>query len=287
MEQLAGKVAVITGGASGIGLAIAQRLAAEKARLVLLDVEAGALDAAERSLREAGAEVLAIRVDVGKAAELEAAAAKVKETFGLVHVIINNAGVGGGSGPMWTLSEADWAWTLDVNLWGVIHGIRLFLPALIASGEEGHVVNTASMAGLIATPWLGPYTATKHAVVSISEVLAKELELAGSKVGVSVLCPGFVKTKIASSDRNRPAEHSGGGGVPPGPNLGDAMHQMVESGKAPEEVADAVVAAIKERRFYILTHPEMKPAIEHRLRDILEERPPGIDPLFRQLLAGR
>jgi NAD(P)-dependent dehydrogenase (short-subunit alcohol dehydrogenase family) len=289
MEHLEGKVAVITGGASGIGLAIARRLAAEKVRLALLDVEAGTLDEAAASLREAGAEVLAIRVDVSKPDEMAAAAARVRAELGLAQIIINNAGVGGGTGPMWTLSHADWDWTLAVNLWGVIHGIRLFLPPLIESGEEGHVVNTASMAGLIATPWLGPYTATKHAVVAISEVLAKDLELAGSKVGVSVLCPGFVKTRIMSSERNRPAEQGGraAGDAPAGPTLAAAMHQLVDNGKPVEEIVDPIIAAIRERRFYILTHPEMKPAIEHRLRDILEERPPGIDPMFRQLLGGR
>ncbi len=286
MEQLEGKVAVVTGGASGIGLAIAHRLAAEKVRLVLLDVEAGPLDAAERALRDAGAEVLALQVDVSKPAQLEAAAVRAREAFGLAQIVVNNAGVGGGTGPIWTLSQADWAWALDVNLWGVIHGLRLFLPALVASGEEGHVVNTASMAGLTSTPWLAPYTATKHAVVAISECLAKELELAGSKVGVSVLCPGFVKTRIHQSMRNRPDElgGSGGGGVP-GPTLADAMTQLVEAGKPPEEIADLVVRAIRERRFYILSHPEMKPAIEHRFHDIMEERAPGIDPLFRQLLG--
>jgi NAD(P)-dependent dehydrogenase (short-subunit alcohol dehydrogenase family) len=283
MEHLEGKVAVITGGASGIGLAIARRLAAEQVRLALLDVEAGALDEAAASLGD----VLAIRVDVGKSDEMAAAAARVRAELGLAHIIVNNAGVGGGTGPMWTLSHADWDWTLAVNLWGVIHGIRHFLPALVESGEEGHVINTASMAGLIATPWLGPYTATKHAVVAISEVLAKDLELVGSKVGVSVLCPGFVKTKIMSSERNRPAEQAGGDAEPPPANLATAMHQLVEAGKPVEEVAEQVVAAIRERRFYILTHPEMKPQIEYRLRDILEERAPGIDPLFRQLLGGR
>ncbi|MEO8703771.1 MAG: SDR family NAD(P)-dependent oxidoreductase [Kofleriaceae bacterium] len=281
MEQLADKVAVITGGASGIGLALARRLAAERVKLVLLDIEQAALDAARETLR--GAEVLGIRVDVSQGAAVEAAAAQARERFGVAHIIVNNAGVAGGSGPLWTISEADWAWTLGANLWGVIHGIRAFVPPLLASGEEGHVVNTASIAGLTSHPWMGPYTATKHAVVAMSEVLSKELELAGSKIGVSVLCPGFVKTNISHSDRNRdPADRH-----PNGPNLNTLMQQLVDAGKPADVIAEAVVAAIREPRFYILTHDEMRPALEHRQRDILEGRKPGIDPMFRSLLAGK
>ncbi len=286
MEQLEGKVAWITGGASGIGLALAHELAAAKCKLVIVDIEQAALDAAEAALRAAGADVLAVRADVSKAADVEMSAARANERFGLVQIIVNNAGVGGGGGPMWMLSEADWKWTLDVNLWGVIHGIRTFLPPLIASGQDGHVVSTASMAGLTATPFLGPYTATKHAVVAISEVLAKELELVRSKVKVSVLCPGFVKTRIHESQRNRPEELRGAGGDP-GPGLGKVMAQLVEAGAPADHVAKAVVTAIREDKFYILTHPEMKPAIGHRMRQILEEEQPGIDPLFRQLLGGK
>ena len=286
MKQLAGKVAVVTGGASGIGLAVAHRLAAEQVKLVILDVEQAALEAAEHELRAGGASVLGIRTDVGNAAAFEAAVRKAREAFGIAQIIVNNAGVSGGTGPLWTLTESDWQWTLSVNLWGVIHGIRLLLPPLLASGEEGHIVNTASIAGLTSHPWMGPYTATKHAVVAISEVLAKELELAKAKVGVSVLCPGFVKTKIASSHRNRPADEVASA-APAGGGLGQIMHQLVDAGVSPDTIAERVVAAIREPRFYILTHAELKPAIEHRLRDILDERPPGIDPMFRALLGGK
>jgi NAD(P)-dependent dehydrogenase (short-subunit alcohol dehydrogenase family) len=292
MEQLEGKVAVVTGAASGIGLAMARRFAAEKMKLVLLDVEQEALAAAEAELRAAGAEVLAIRTDVSRAEELESAAEVARGAFGTLHVLCNNAGVGGVGGPMRKHTEADWQWTLSVNLWGVIHGVRVFLGPLLESGEEGHVVNTASMAGLISQPFMGAYTATKHAVVAISECLSKELELAGARVGVSVLCPGFVRTKIASSERNRPADLPGrvasdvpGGG--PGAAVAQAIHQMVEGGQQPEQIADAVVSAIRERRFYILTHPEMQPAIGHRMRDVMEGRTPGIDPVFRQLFGKK
>jgi NAD(P)-dependent dehydrogenase (short-subunit alcohol dehydrogenase family) len=288
MKQLGGKVAVITGAASGIGLAMAHRFAAEKMVLALLDIEEGALAAAADALRSAGARVLAIRADVSKAADLEAAAARFQAEFGVAHVICNNAGVGGVPAPMWTLSDDDWDWTVSVNLWSVIRGIRVFLPPLLASGEEGHVVNTASMAGLTSTPFMGAYSAAKHGVVAISEVLAKELELAGSRVGVSVLCPGFVRTQIATSERNRPpgAPSEASAAAVAGSPIAQAIQEMVASGQPPDAIADEVVRAIKESRFYILTHPEMKPAIEHRLRDILEERAPGIDPVFRKL-GGR
>jgi NAD(P)-dependent dehydrogenase (short-subunit alcohol dehydrogenase family) len=288
MKDLGGKTAVITGGASGIGLGLAQRLAKEGMKLVIVDIEESALDAAARGLSDAGAEVMALRADVSNAADMARVAAETFARFGTAHVIVNNAGVGGGTGPTWKLSEADWDWSLNVNLKGVIHGIRLFVPRLVDSGEEGHVVNTASMAGLTATPWLAPYTAAKHAVVALSECLAKDLQLAGSKVGVSVLCPGFVKTNIHLSERNRPGELKAGAGARAlDENLGNVFKTLVESGKPVDAVADAVVAAIREARFYILTHPEMKPAIEHRFRDIMEERPPGIDPLFRSLLAPK
>ena len=285
MKSLADKVAWITGAASGIGLAIAHRLADERMKLVLVDVEQGPLAEAEAALRGKGVDVLAIRTDVSSAEQMAAAVAQARERFGLVHVICNNAGVGGGGGPLWLIEEADWRWAIDVNLWGVIHGIRMLLPALVASGEEGHVVSTASIAGLTSTPYLGPYTATKHAVVALSECLAKELELAKSNVGVSVLCPGFVKTRIASSHRNRPTPAKQNASAEAAKFAG-VLDQLVQSGIPAERVADDVVRAIKERKFYILTHPEMKPQIEYRMRQILDEQQPGIDPLFRSLFGG-
>jgi NAD(P)-dependent dehydrogenase (short-subunit alcohol dehydrogenase family) len=289
MKDLANKAAWITGGASGIGLAIAHRLAAEKVRLVLVDIEQGPLDAAAAALRGAGADVLAIRADVSSAADMASATERALAHAGPLHILCNNAGVGGGGGPMWQLTDADWTWTIDVNLRGVTHAIRLLVPPLLASGEEGHIVNTASIAGLTSTPFMGPYTATKHAVVALSECLAKELELVGAKVGVSVLCPGFVKTNIASSHRNRP--RSSDAGAPREPSatamkFAAVLDQLVAAGIPADKVADDVVRAIRESRFYILTHPEMKPQVEHRMRQILDEKQPGIDPLFRQLFKG-
>ncbi len=287
MKDLAGKAAWITGGASGIGLALARRLAAEKMRLAIVDVEEGALREAEAELRGAGATVIALRADVASAADVDAAAKRARDAYGTIRVICNNAGVGGGTGPTWELSEADWKWSIDVNLWGVIHGMRALLPQLVASGEDGHVVNTASIAGLTSTPFMSPYTAAKHAVVALSECLAKELELAKKPVGVSVVCPAFVKTHIASSHRNRPAPDKPA--APPSETaakFGTVLSQMVDAGIPAERVADAIVAAIREPRFYVLTHPEMKPQIEYRMKQILEERAPGIDPLFRSLFGG-
>jgi len=180
MKELSGKVAVVTGAASGIGLALAHRFAAEKMKLVLLDIEGPALAAAESALRSAGATVLAIRTDVSRAGDLEAAAAKARAAFGTLHVICNNAGVGGVAGPMWTLSQSDWEWTVSVNLWSVIHGIRIFLPPLLASGEEGHIVNTASMAGLTTSAFMSVYDVTKHGVVALSESMYKEAQVGQS-----------------------------------------------------------------------------------------------------------
>jgi NAD(P)-dependent dehydrogenase (short-subunit alcohol dehydrogenase family) len=265
MQDLVGRVAWITGAASGIGLALAHKLAAEKMKLVLVDV--APIDEAAF-----GTEVLAIRANVASGDAVAAAAEQAQKRFGVVHLIINNAGIGGAAGPMWQLSEQEWKATLDINLWGVVHGIRALLPPLLASGEVGHVVNTASMAGMVTTPFMGPYTASKFAVVSMSECLAKELELSRAKVGVSVLCPGFVKTNIA-------------GKVKRGDRVGEVVAQLVASGQSPDRVADAVVAAVRESRFYVLTHPEMKPQIEHRMRQILEEKQPGMDPMIRSLLA--
>jgi NAD(P)-dependent dehydrogenase (short-subunit alcohol dehydrogenase family) len=286
MKNLADRAAWITGAASGIGLALAHRLAAERMKLVLVDVEPGALAEAEAALRAKGAEVLALRVDVSSAAEMEAAAKRALDTFGVIQLVVNNAGVGGGGGPMWKLTEADWKWTLDVNVWGVIHGIRYLVAPLVESGQEGHVVNTASIAGLTSTPFMGPYTASKHAVVSLSECLAKELELAKINIGVSVLCPGFVKTNIHTSHRNRPGEQQNVGGNPLAQKFATVLNQLVESGQPAEKIADAVVQAVQDAKFYILTHPEMKPAVEHRMKQILGEQQPGIDPMFRAFFAG-
>ncbi len=277
MKEFRNKVAVVTGAASGMGKAMAERFAAEGMRVVLADVEAGALTAAEREVRMRGTDVLAVRTDVSKAADVEQLAARAAEAFGPVHVLCNNAGVGGIGGLLFNQRLEDWEWTLGVNLWGVIHGIRTFLPSMLGHGEDGHIVNTASVAGLISGPFQIPYNVSKYGVVALSEGLHRELALIGSRIRVSVLCPGFVATRIMESERNRPAEL-------PVPPLGQAevgyaemMRQRVGAGLAPVEVARQVLEAIRDDRFYIITDPdEWKPFIRERMDDILGDRNPGV-----------
>jgi NAD(P)-dependent dehydrogenase (short-subunit alcohol dehydrogenase family) len=277
MKDLSGKVAVVTGAASGIGNAMATRFAAEGMKVVLADIEEGPLADAEKKLTDTGATVLAVPTDVTKGDQMDALAQKTYEAFDTVHVICNNAGVAAG-GPMWTLTEADWQWVLGVNLWGVIHGVRVFVPRMVEQGE-GHVVNTASMAGLTSVPMMGPYNVSKHGVVTLSETLSVELGLHASPVKVSVLCPGWVNTRIHEADRNRPAELQRG--EDEDPNMAEMGRQMIGSlistGLDPTEVARQVLEAVREERFYILTHPDMKPSIQKRMDDILEGRTPSPD----------
>jgi NAD(P)-dependent dehydrogenase (short-subunit alcohol dehydrogenase family) len=274
MQDLKGKVAVVTGAASGIGFGMAERFAAEGMRVVMADIEETALNDASKRLADTGATVLPVVTDVSKAESVEALAATTFDELGTAHVICNNAGVATG-GPMWTLTERDWAWVIGVNLWGVIHGVRAFVPRLVEQGE-GHVVNTASIAGLTSAPMMGPYNVSKHGVVTLSETLQQELGMQGSPVKVSVLCPGWVQTRIGESDRNRPPELTEGEGAPdPIGEMGkEFLKTLVESGLPPAEVAGRVLDAIREERFYILTHPEMSPMIERRMHDILEGRTP-------------
>ncbi len=276
MKEFRNKVAVVTGAASGMGKAMAERFAAEGMKVVLADVEQDALAAAEHEFRARGSTVLAVRTDVSKAADVDQLAARAVEAFGTVHVLCNNAGVGTG-GLAWMQGIADWEWTLGVNLWGVVHGIRAFLPIMLAHGEEGHVVCTASIAGLLSGPFGIPYNVSKYGVVALCEGLHQELALVGSKIKVSLLCPGFVSTRILESQRNRPAE------VPLLP-LSEAEIQYAEwirarvaAGLAPSEVARQVFEAIRDERFYIVTDPdEWKPLIRERMEDLLNDRNPRL-----------
>ncbi len=283
MDDLTGKVAVITGGASGIGRALAERFAHARMQLVLADIETAALDAAVDELRSAGADAIGVPTDVSDAAAVDALRDEALSRFGAVHVVCNNAGVAGG-GRSWEVPLDVWRWVLDVDLWSVIHGIRSFVPLLRDQGE-GHVVNTASAAGLTTTPGMGPYNVAKHGVVTLSETLHHELTMEGSAVGVSVLCPGFVRTRIHESRRNAPgdldpfagpdrlADASGGG--EPELTMADIVQLLVEGGLDAATVADQVHDAVLAKRFYILTHPESLPSISGRVQRIVE----GGDPM--------
>jgi NAD(P)-dependent dehydrogenase (short-subunit alcohol dehydrogenase family) len=276
VQDFEGRVAVVTGGASGIGFGLGSRFVAEGMKVVLADVEPDALDEAVEKLRAGGGEVSGVVTDVSDADQVQALADTVMERHGAVHVVCNNAGVGGG-GLSWEMPLSTWEWVVGVNMWGVIHGIRSFVPLLLQQ-PEGHVVNTASVAGLVAAPFMGPYNASKHAVVGVSETLHHEMAFTGANVGVSVLCPGWVNTRIAESDRNRPAHLA-----PPAPADGVdtegpmrvALQTMLEQGMAPDEVADKVFAAIREKRFWVLTHDDVSDmwvqAVARRL-DSLRDR---------------
>jgi NAD(P)-dependent dehydrogenase (short-subunit alcohol dehydrogenase family) len=282
VKDLKGKVAVVTGGASGIGRAMAERFAAEGMKVVLADIEEGALTRAESEMRATGATVASKRTDVSRGEDVEALAGFTIDTFGAVHVVCNNAGVAVG-GVTWQQTVKDWEWVLGVNLWGVIHGIRAFVPIMLQQGDECHVVNTASGAGLHTRPWLAMYCASKHAVVALSESLYHELSLTGSKVKVSVLCPAVVNTRIGESERNRPdvLRDAAGAGVPAQQMqaMEQAFRALLATGLPPEQVADAVVGAIRDERFYIITHEETKGRVSARLNDIIAGRNPTLQPL--------
>lgn len=279
MRELRGKTAVVTGGASGIGRALAERFLDEGMRVVVADVEPAALEAAATALGAKG-EVLAVRTDVARGADVEALAEQAWARFGRVDVLCNNAGVSIG-GLVWEHTVADWEWMLGVNLWGVVHGIRVFVPRMLAQGGEGHVVNTASVAGLTSNAFMGIYNVTKHAVVTLSETLRKDLAMAGGTIGVSVLCPGFVQTRIADADRNRPADLRDAARAERPAAIDGLVRSLLASGLPPSEVAAAVVDAIRSERFYILTHPELTAHVRARMEDIVEGRAPSTAPVFR------
>jgi NAD(P)-dependent dehydrogenase (short-subunit alcohol dehydrogenase family) len=284
VKEFRERVAVVTGAASGIGKALAERFAAEGMKVVMADVEAPTLEAAARELEDKGAAVTPYLADVSKAEDVEGLAKRVFDEFDEVHLLCNNAGVGGGTGFSWDCTLADWQWVLGVNLWGVIHGVKFFLPRMIEQGGDAHVVNTASLAGLVSGPGLPIYAVTKHAVVSLSETLFHELKMSGSQVGVSVLCPAWVNTKIMDSDRNRPDallnKPEEEKPVPAAEQMEQLVRGLLAQGMPPLEVAERVFEAVRDRRFYILPHPQYKDMVRTRLEDILEERDPTYTPML-------
>ncbi|KJS16451.1 MAG: 3-oxoacyl-ACP reductase [Peptococcaceae bacterium BRH_c4b] len=272
MKEFKDRVAVITGAASGIGLGLAKRCVREGMRVVLADVEQTALEQAEKELAAMGGNVLAVLTDVAKVDQVESLARKTMDTFGAVHLLCNNAGVGAGES-IWESSLTDWEWVIGVNLWGVIHGLRAFVPIMLSQDTEGHIVNTASVAGLLPFHPCAAYQVTKHAVVGLSENLSASLARRGAKIKASVLCPGFVKTRITNSARNRPEElKSDSSEAPVSPEMEEAIWADIQAQFkviSPEQVADAVFAAIREERLYILTHPDLNEIVRKRLEDIL------------------
>jgi NAD(P)-dependent dehydrogenase (short-subunit alcohol dehydrogenase family) len=280
MKRFEGRTAVITGAGSGFGLEVARIGARRGMNLVLADVQQDALDRAAEELRAAGAAVLARRLDVSKGAEIEALGAAVAARFGAPSFVFNNAGIGAG-GLIWESTLKDWEWVLGVNVMGVVHGVRVFTPMMLEAARndpsfEGHITNTASMAGLVNMPNMGVYNVSKHAVVSLTETLYQDLRLVTDQIGASVLCPFFVPTGILASDRNRPAELRDSGGLSKSQLIGKAMtEKAVGSGKVTAaQVAGFVFDAIENDRFYVYSHPNALSGVQKRLEDVVQGRNP-------------
>lgn len=281
MKTFKGRTAVLTGAGSGFGLEVARIAAREGMNVVLADVQADALANAAKEIESLGAAVLAQQVDVSKAEQIEALAAATMQRFGAPHFVFNNAGVGAG-GLIWEHTVKDWEWTLGVNVMGVAHGVRVFTPLMLEAAQqdaayEGHIVNTASMAGLLNAPNMGAYNVSKHAVVSLSETLYQDLSLVTDQVTASVLCPFFVPTGIHLSFRNRPAEMKDSGIKPTASQrIAHAMSsKAVESGKvSAADVAAMVFDALREKRFYIYSHPKALASVQVRLEDVMLGRNP-------------
>ncbi|WP_295993972.1 SDR family oxidoreductase [Rugamonas sp.] len=281
MKNFQDKVAVITGGASGLGREFANVAAGLGMKLVLADVQRDALDRARAELSAEGADVVAMLCDVRKGEQVQALADAAIANFGAVHLVFNNAGVGSG-GLIWENTEADWEWVLGVNVWGVIHGVRIFTRLMLAAAAEdasfeGHIVNTASMAGLLNAPAMGVYNVSKHAVVALTETLYQDLQLVGAPIGASVLCPYFVPTGISQSHRNRPDDVRMTQGPTASQLAAQAMtDKAVASGKvSAADVAELTFKAIADGQFYIYSHPGALAGVQDRMADIIEQRNPG------------
>ena len=286
------KTAVLTGAGSGFGLECARIGAQLGMNLVLADVQQDALDSATSELQAAGAQVLAMRVDVSQARSMQALADATWARFGAPHLVFNNAGVAS-AGLIWENTQADWEWVLGVNVMGVVHGVRLFTPMMLAAAKadptyQGHIVNTASMAGLVNAPNMGVYNVSKHAVVALSETLYQDLALVTQQIGASVLCPYFVPTGISHSHRNRPSDLQVPKGKPTQSQLiGQAMSEKaVSNGKvSASEVAQKVFDAVAENQFYIYSHPKALASVQTRMEDVLQQRNPS-DPFAHKPELG-
>jgi NAD(P)-dependent dehydrogenase (short-subunit alcohol dehydrogenase family) len=275
MREFKGKVAVITGAASGIGRGIAERCVREGMKLVLADIDDANLGKAEAELKVLGATVLGVRTDVSKRSDVERLARQALDAFGQVHLLFNNAGIGAGGSP-WEATWNDWEWVIGVNLWGVIHGVKVFTPLMLAQNVECHIVNTASAAGLVVGGASAPYSVSKHGVVALSESLYLTLQRRNALVKASVLCPGLVRTNIIDAERNRPAALKNET-VEMTPEMRAGLNFMksaLEAAMPPLQVADSVFDAIKNEQFYILTHPEWMEVIQMRTDNLLRMENP-------------
>jgi NAD(P)-dependent dehydrogenase (short-subunit alcohol dehydrogenase family) len=277
MKDFKDKVAVITGSANGIGFGIAERCAQLGMKVVLAGINEENLAKAEGQLKPTGAALLSVRTDVSKREDIEALAQKTLDTFGAVHLLVSNAGVGAGTS-IWDSSWEDWEWVVDVNLWGVIYGVKVFTPLMLAQDSEAHIVNVASVAGLLSGYPSAPYQVTKGAVIALTENLYHSLAQRKSKIKVSLLCPAWVKTSILKSERNRPPElQTGKGAASPSPADLAAFQRMKESleaGISIQELANHVFRAIQDEQFYVLTHPEYIPNIQKRFDNIVQRKNP-------------
>jgi NAD(P)-dependent dehydrogenase (short-subunit alcohol dehydrogenase family) len=289
MKQFEGKTAVVTGAASGIGRALAERFAQARMQVVLADIEKDALDRTVQEFEQRQHRVIGVVANTMIRDSVEALAKRAIDEFGKIHIVCNNAGVastGSGMKPIWEISDRDWQWVMGVNFWGVLYGLQAFVPHMLAHGEEGHIVNTASLAGLM--PGGGTYGVSKHGVLSLTETLHRDLKLRGAKISASVLCPGFVNTNIIDAERNRPKDLSLGGPAP-APEMLQMGRAMLAQGKPPAEVADIVFKSIEEDRCYILPHPAWDPTVRARVDAVLGRRAPftmDFEDLMKRRAAG-
>ncbi len=280
MKQFEGKTAVVTGAASGIGRALAERFAQARMQVVLADIDKDALDRAVAELEQRQHRVIGVVANTMIRESVQALAERAIAEFGKVHIVCNNAGIAamaGGLKPIWEVSDRDWQWVMGVNFWGVLYGIQAFVPHMLAHGEEGHIVNTASLAGLM--PGGGTYGVSKHGVLSLTETLRQSLTAVGAKIGASVLCPGFVNTNIFDAERHRPKELSSGTAAAASTEMAAMGKAMLAQGKQPAEVADIVFKSIQEDRFYVLPHPAWDPIVRARVDAVLARGAPmTLDP---------
>ena len=296
MREFTGKTAVVTGAASGMGLAFAQRFAAEGMNVVLADIEEEALNAELTRLRQAERNVLGVVVNTMRREALEELRDRTIAEFGNVHILVNNAGVAGGQDvglnadgsirPAWDVPDSTWEWIMGVNFWGVLYGIQVFVPHMLAHGEDGHIVNTASLAGLM--PGGGAYSVSKHAVLSLTEGLYQQFQMLGAKLSASVLCPGFVNTNIGSAERNKPAEF--GGASQRTAEQDAAIDAMLGGGMDPSQVADLVFDSIVEQRCYILPHPAWDDVVRGRVEHVLARGAPisvDLEEMLQRRAAGQ